>query len=315
MREESELRKSLDARHIVERIPDIVDIDFWRRLNPEAAITTDPIACRAMEPPEDREVESLIEQLRDDGYFQARRRLPAAEIVLMRRCIESVKAEGLPVMLALVYDVFYRAFGWFDPVLGSILGPAYRIVPNFWVYYVETSDHSKGFEPHRDAEYAGTIRPDGLPTVLTAWVPITDATPLNSCMYVVPASRDPQYAQSLRDLRTGATQFALEDIRAIPAEAGTLSCWDQHIFHWGSRGSRRALEPRISYALYCQRGDIPPVDGVAIDFRRGIDFTTRLGLICRSLYRYSTLRFEAKTGLEPLLDFLGEHIAKLAGRA
>ncbi len=72
---------------------------------------------------------------------------------------------------------------------------------------------------------------------------------------------------------------------------------------------------RISYALYCHRGDIPPVDGVAIDFRGGIDFPTRLGLICRSLARYSRLGAEDTTGLEPLLDFRGEHIGKLETRA
>jgi hypothetical protein len=312
MDEGSELRKSLEMRGIVERLPNIAKIDFWRKLNPDATITTDPVACSVKAPLDPLHLLRSSEQLREEGYFQTQRLLPMEEIVLMRACIEAVKAEGLPVMFALVYDVFYRAFGWFEPVLGSILGPAYRIIPNFWVYYVETSDHSKGFEPHRDAEYAGTIGPDGLPSVLTVWVPITDATPLGSCMYVVPASRDPQYAQSLRDPRTGATQFALEDIRAIPAEAGTLNCWNQHIYHWGSRSSRRALVPRISYALYCQRGDIPPVDGVAIDFRGGIDFPTRLGLICRSLARYSTLSVEDTTGLEPLLDFLGEHIGKLA---
>jgi Phytanoyl-CoA dioxygenase (PhyH) len=315
MHEGSALRKTLEMRQMIERIPDIVDMEYWRRLNPAAAITAEPIGSAGKAGPEYCEIDRHIDQLREEGYFQTPPLLSAAEIAEMRVCIETVRAAGLPVMLALVYDVFYHAFRRFDPVLGRVLGPDYQIVPNFWVYYIEASDKGKGFEPHRDAEYNGTIGPDGVPTVLTVWVPITDAIPLNSCMYVVPASRDPQYARSLHDLQTGGTQFALEDIRAIPAEAGTLNCWDQYIFHWGSRSSRRADEPRISYALYCQRGDMPPVDGAVIDLRRGIDFQTRLGLICRGMYRYSYLRFDDTTGLEPLLAFLSEHMAVLESPA
>ena len=116
----------------------------------------------------------------------------------------------------------------------------YLLVPNFWIYYIEPSDSGKGFEPHRDAEYANTIGTDGIPTVLTLWISVTEATPLNSCMYLVPKHRDPQYDQAIRDLETGGTQFALEDIRALPTQAGTLSCWDQYVYHWGSRSSKRA---------------------------------------------------------------------------
>jgi hypothetical protein len=305
MHEGSALRKTLDMRQIIDRIPALVDLEYWRGLNPGAAITAEPFGSAETAGLEDCEIDRHIDQLREEGYFQTPPLLSAAEIAEMRVCIEAVRAAGLPVMFALVYDVFYRAFWHFGPVLG----------PNFWVYYIEASDKGKGFEPHRDAEYKGTLGPDGVPTVLTVWVPITDAIPLNSCMYVVPASRDPQYAQSLHDLQTGGMQFALEDIRAIPAEAGTLNCWNQHIFHWGSRSSRRAAEPRISYALYCQRGDMPPVDGAVIDWRRGIDFPTRLGLICRGMYRYSYLRLEDTTGSEPLLAFLGEHMALLKSPA
>jgi hypothetical protein len=101
-------------------------------------------------------------------------------------------------MFALVYDVFYEAFAHFDGILAGILGCGYQLIPNFWVYHIGTSDQVKGFEPHRDAEYVETIGLDGMPTVLTLWVAVTDATPLNSCMYVVPRNRDPQYADVIR---------------------------------------------------------------------------------------------------------------------
>jgi hypothetical protein len=154
-----------------------------------------------------------------------------------------------------------------------------------------------------------------LPRVLTVWVPVTDSNPVNSCMYIVPANRDPQYKRSIYDLRIGGTQFRLEDIRAIPAVAGTLNCWNQYIFHWGSRSSRRAREPRISYALYCQRGDMTPVDGTVIDHRQGVDFETRLGIICRGLHRYSYITSRNTPALKPVLTFFEERMALFEGNS
>jgi hypothetical protein len=90
-----------------------------------------------------------------------------------------------------------------------------------------------------------------------------------------------------------------------------LSGWDQYVFHWGSRSSKRAKFPRVSYAAYCQRGDIPSVDDVAIAIPSPIDFKTRLGLICRGLYRYSYVNYQRSKQAETLLSFLTKHMATL----
>lgn len=226
----------------------------------------------------------------------------------MRGAVEAVRAAGFPPMFALVYDVFYEAFAHFDFILAGILGRGYQLIPNFWVYHIGTSDQAKGFEPHRDAEYAETIGPDGIPTVLTLWVAVTDANLLNSCMYVVPRNRDPQYADAIRNLVTPATQFRLEDIRALPARAGTLSCWDQYIYRWGSRGSSRAPQARSSYATYCQRGDIPPVSDQIIPLPSPFDFRNRLSLICRGLYRYSYVQLQQSEKSREVRAFLEKHM-------
>jgi hypothetical protein len=234
------LRKHLSIGQLTERRQEIEDPDYWRGVNPGSSISEVPLRdLQGYGEVAAQEVDRYEDQLREDRYFQTDPVIPEAMRQEMLGCIESVRKAGLPVMYALVYDVFYRAFYYFDTALAHVLGPEYKLIPNFWVYYIEPSDGGKGFEPHRDAEYADTIGADGLPTVLTLWVAVTDATPLNSCMYVLPATRDPQYAQAIHDLDTGATGFALEDVRALPARAGTLSCWDQYIFHWGRHTAGR----------------------------------------------------------------------------
>lgn len=307
------LRKHLPLDELIQYRAKIEDVNYWRGINPGSSITDFPLEglTRSQDVTEE-EIDRYKAQLREEAYFQTESLIPDDTLQEMLRCIEAVKKEGFPVMFCLVYDVFYRAFSHFDSILSHLLGREYRLMPNFWVYFIEPSDGGKGFEPHRDGEFKGTIGADGLPTVLTLWISITDATPLNSCMYVLPKSRDPQYAQAIHDLKIGVDQIALEDIRALPTRAGSLSCWDQHIFHWGSRSSKRAQIPRISYAMYCQRGDVPPFDDIPIDLYDRIDFGTRLGMIAKGMYRYSYLSVEPSGQSKEVLRFLQKHMAALA---
>lgn len=312
MQQTTFLRKNLLLDDLLDKREQIEDMTFWQKLNPCSEVSDWQLSVLPDSTNLSRQLISYTDQLQEEGYFQTAPLIPAAMQREMLECITTVRKYGFPAIFALVYDVFYKAFAYFDAILTRFLGSGYFLVPNFWVYYIEPSDTGKGFEPHRDAEYADTIREDGLPKVLTLWVTVTEATPLNSCMYMVPKNRDPQYHQAIHDLETGATQFALEDIRALPTQAGTLSCWDQYVYHWGSRSSKRAPAPRVSYALYCQRGDMAAVDSTVIDLRKGIDFETRLGLICKSMYRYSYLNVPSRSTLtDPLLSFLKGHMANL----
>ena len=52
------------------------------------------------------------------------------------------------------------------------------------------------------------------PVSLTVWAPLDDATPLTSCMYLLPINRDPVYNTE----NEGKWQIELTAIRALPAE-------------------------------------------------------------------------------------------------
>jgi Phytanoyl-CoA dioxygenase (PhyH) len=309
------LRKNIDAERLLALLPQAASIEYWRSLNPTCAICAKPHATTGQPVSTADPLDDYLSKLREDGYFQTSPVVPAAVVQQMRTCVESVRAAGFPPTFALVYDVFYDALLYSDPIFTHLLGPGYRLIPNFWVYYIETSDEGKGFEPHRDAEYENTVDEAGLPTVLTFWTAITDATPLNSCMYLVPSSRDPYYNDALNRVKVPLrTDFPLENIRALPAAAGTVSSWNQYLLHWGARSSRRAATPRISYAAYLQRRDVPPVDDVWYEVPVNISFPERLGLICRGLLRYSYAKFEQSDTTAQVVALLKKYEALLATR-
>ncbi len=306
-------KKGVEVENLLRALPQLADVNFWRGLNPSAAISNFHFVGQDVSNQVNAaDIDAYTRQLQEERYFQSPVLLPEALTRTMRQCIEQVEQAGFPAIFALVYDVFYEGMGYLDSVIKEILGKNYRLIPNFWIYHIDSSEKGKGFEPHRDTEYTDTIDDNGLPTVLTLWVAVTDATPLNSCMYVLPANRDPDYAKAIHTLdKIPIKLFPLEDIRAIPAKAGSLSCWDQYLMHWGSRSSKYAKEPRISYAFYCQRGDIPPVDDAWIDLSLPLTFEHRLALVCRGLNKYSRLNLKSSEHTQPLQAFLEEKQAEL----
>lgn len=54
---------------------------------------------------------------------------------------------------------------------------------------VDPNQGGAGFSPHRDRQpddSPATFRPDGSAMYATLWVPLTPATPENSCLYIIP---------------------------------------------------------------------------------------------------------------------------------
>ena len=61
---------------------------------------------------------------------------------------------------------------------------------------VDPRDGQAGFAPHRDrqpADVAASSRADGSPRYATLWLALSEATPENSCMHLVPRRHDPGY--------------------------------------------------------------------------------------------------------------------------
>ena len=199
----------------------------------------------------------------------------------MAACVGRLRALGISTVFAFVFDEFWVNFYKLDPLLRYLLGAEYRMLPDFWVWYVDPREDDAGWRPHRDKSHQALLT-DGRPKSFTIWLPLTDADPLNSCMYVVPADRDPTYGTE----RDKEWKFELSDVRALPAQAGSLLGWTQALLHWGSRGVARASGPRISMAFEFIRADVPPFNLPLIQPGTALSLAARVQLICKQILQY-----------------------------
>lgn len=227
----------------------------------------------------------LIADLRREGYIQVPDVVPTSLIAPIRDTVSTFFRMGIPLPFAFVYDELWLAFQTLSEFLTAALGEDYRALPDFWVWHVNPHEDAAGWGPHRD-RVQPTLDADNSPHTLTVWLPFTDATPLNGCMYVLPAHRDDRFVERRWDGEGNNTVVNPQDIRALPATAGSLLAWNQAVLHWGGRGSRLGAAPRISAAFEFQRADRPPFNTPLLDPERMPTFADRLGLIGKQVLQY-----------------------------
>jgi 2-polyprenyl-3-methyl-5-hydroxy-6-metoxy-1,4-benzoquinol methylase len=169
-------------------------------------------------------------------------------------------------------------------ILSVILGDEYRQLPAFWGWYINTTNTEKGWRPHRD-NLNDTLLADGMPKCVTIWIPLSDAIPLNGCMYILPAPFDPNYGGTIQKGEKNES-INFQDIRALPATAGSVLCWNHAVLHWGGRSSERAPHARISLAFEFQRSDVEPYKTPLLDPSNPPNFNQRLALIGKQVLQY-----------------------------
>jgi hypothetical protein len=256
------------------------DPDFWRALLPDL-----PIEGRKGRRaaggwlPEDRD--GLVARVRREGYLQFDPIGWPLAIEPLAQGVATLSARGIPPVFCYLYDGYWDVFAHLGPMLAELLGPDYRIIPNCWAWHVDPRGDERGWAPHRDIG-RWALLPDGMPKCISAWIPLTDASPLNGCMYLVPADRDPTYNTE----NEGLVQVNLQDVRALPAAAGSVLCWNQALLHWGAHAADRPLAARISISFEFQRADVQPINLPLLDPLDIPDFTLRLRIIAKGLLHY-----------------------------
>jgi hypothetical protein len=262
-------------------LTDITKRETWIALAPRLHIEDAGLLSTA--PPLAIDVARAIaarEQLLLDGYIEERALSFNADFTQMAETVRMLAREDLSPVFAFLYDEFWLPFCQLDTLFRELLG-AYAMLPDFWVWNVDPKKGDAGWAPHRD-KGAATLRPDGMPNSITAWIPLTDATPLNSCMYLVPARLDPTYGTA----REGEWRFDLPSIRALPAKPGDVLIWNQAVLHWGSRSASQATESRVSMAIEFQRSDVPPMNPPLLKPAALLPFDLRLKLIAKQVLQY-----------------------------
>jgi hypothetical protein len=221
-----------------------VDPAYWQRLNPSLSIGTERSTVSVERAHLDGpQTAAQLGKLRREGYFQTSPVLAPHVLQRMRQAIDTVRAERWPAVFAYVYDDFWEIVR--TPSLvrlaSGFLGEGYRQSARIWAFYVAPARGARGWHPHCDS---------GDDDRLTVWVPLTDATVDNGCMYVIPRDRLTEDLNYLRMESVTQAQLAalLQNTKALPSPAGAFLGWNHNLIHWGSVSSGH-VEPRISLAL------------------------------------------------------------------
>ncbi len=221
----------------------------------------------------------------------------------------------IPPVFAFVYDEFWELQARLRFIVESFLGEGSKLMPTVWIWYVDPARereilqeenkelvtrtlYSGFYGPHRDKGKKG-LYPDGSPKILSFWLPLTEANSLNSCIYLIPANRDPTYNTEEEE----SWLFKRPDIRALPAKPGDILFWNEAVVHWGSRPApERKVPPRISIGFeYISKDCLEKCTHFDIDTLP--DFKTRLEIIALQFKLYIT----SEGFPSILIDFIKAH--------
>lgn len=187
---------------------------------------------------------SIRASLLHQGYFEHPAGISPELVARARRDVEA-HAEAAD---AFEDDAMWEILDAVIPFAREALDHEVAILPAFWAWRIGPGD--KGWHEHRDN--ASTARDEhGALAKVTIWVPLTDATTRNGCMYCVPAYWDLTYENP----NASTVIFDQQYVRALPAAAGSVLGWSHALLHWGGACAPDA-PPRISTSFELIRRDL-----------------------------------------------------------
>ena len=263
-------------------IENLLKPEFWQVLAPALHIAgaSAHVAPTPFIPEE--QANYLRQLVHDEGYLHGNFGAWHTPLSPIIEVIQHLKSVGLLPVFAFVYDEIWQLADQLSSTISCLLGEDYWLLPDFWAWHIDPMHAEAGWSAHRDKGYRALLS-DGHPSSLTAWIPLTPATPLNGCMYILPADRDPVYGTT----NDKNWQIHYPDIRALPADPGEFIIWNQAVLHWGSHSSPRATgQPRISCAFEFQRADIPAWNQPLLAPNTALDFKQRIRLIGKQIQQY-----------------------------
>jgi hypothetical protein len=269
------------------RLQQAQDADYWRALNPQLHIGAAPRADLELLPASDAEISKCVDSVARFGYFKLPPIIAPHVLQEMVTAVQRLESEDWPATLAMVYDEFWQLSRTSTALrlLEGILGPGFKQNSNSWTHHVRPARGSSGWHPHIDGLQDSKDR-------LSLWIPLTDATLDNGCMYVIPRDRMPaallnKYVKA-EPVEQGDAELMLQSSYAMPAAAGSMMGWGFDVMHWGSVCTGD-FPVRISVALeFLSAGvtpfpeELPLIDGAGPP----IPFAQRVHAIARGIVKY-----------------------------
>ncbi|WP_051609697.1 phytanoyl-CoA dioxygenase family protein [Terasakiella pusilla] len=276
----------------------LLDLSYWKGLNPHLHVSETPAFTAPLDLQE--RLDQISDTLHHDGYLHQAPVFAPEQIKALRTGIETLVAHGWPAAFIYVYDETWDLFHQLDGFLSHFLGDDFGLLPHFWAWHIDTDPKggTSGWPPHVDYPGECAFFDDFLVS-LSLWIPLSDATPENGCMNILPLSRQKDYAEKITD----PSQIHLQDVRCLPAKAGSVLGWRQDLWHWSGRSSKYAAEPRISLSLEFQNRAFEPLCPPLYDLTEPPRPLERLRLICGQFGKYDHME-----RVSPELEAIGKEI-------
>lgn len=264
---------------ILSNVDTFFDPQFWLSIAPYFTITGEK-NCKPFKL-SNVEKEYNKNRIFIEGYTHLQNPGLKAPFGEMADLFQKIVDMGLPPVFSFVFEEFWNLSFQLDDFVRGVLHEDYAMLPDFWAWLIKPG--SSGFAPHRD-KGPDSLFMDRRPKSITVWLPITEAHPLNGCMYILPANRDRFYGINQQ---FGGT---LADVRALPGKPGDVFSWTQHAFHWSAHAAdEHMLPPRMSVAFEFQRRDIPAYNVPLLKSGVMPPFEQRLSLIAKQVLQYKHL--------------------------
>jgi Phytanoyl-CoA dioxygenase (PhyH) len=281
---------SLSRHEIRSRLEQATDPAYWQALYPAFSVGVEVSPIPDLPPLDAATLAGYTRGLEQYGYFCSRAPIAGNLMAPLLGCVEAVRKAGWPPAFAYVYDQLWTLWqsAPIAQILTAALGEGYRWIPHGWCHYVQPVRGASGWPPHVDGN---------LPNRMSIWIPLTDATIENGCVYLVPKDMNTAAVGERRELRAASNlqmRELLQRSRALPAPAGSLLGWHFRILHWGSTAHSPG-NPRVSLVLEFIGAQEPPIKNETPLYDPATplpDLALRLHSIGRAIRQY--MRYELK---------------------
>lgn len=254
--------------------------------------------------------QQLLERINDDGYALLNSTICSDNLrkKVSRGVSELEVKHTIPATFVLLFDETWELAAASHQLLlrnnqnqqdekkNGILKHANKMKFNFdmLAWHIDPCLDQAGFSPHRDRQpdtlsaLQQSFYLDGQAKYITHWIALEDASPENSCLYVIPKQFDPGYlkgddppeeegkdemkkqidgetdkgsneTEQFTDPLSRAlnTKQSYQNIRAVPRQAGQSLIFTHRILHWGSKGNKHALDnqPRVAISFVYNDAD------------------------------------------------------------